>query len=83
MVRPMLLFLGLSACAPPAVQGESTCDAPGLSPLIGQPVSATDLVAGPDLRIVRPDTAVTMDFRPDRTNVAVDAGGIITAVTCG
>jgi hypothetical protein len=34
------------------------------------------------LRWIAPDTAVTMDFRPDRLNVYVDSKGRITRFTC-
>jgi hypothetical protein len=34
------------------------------------------------IRWVGPDTAVTMDFRPDRLNVALDKANVITGGTC-
>jgi hypothetical protein len=34
------------------------------------------------LRWIAPNTAVTMDFRPDRLNVYVDAKGRIERFTC-
>jgi hypothetical protein len=35
------------------------------------------------MRVVPPNGRVTMDFVPNRVNIALDAAGIITAVTCG
>lgn len=34
------------------------------------------------IRVIGPDSAVTMDFRPDRLNVSTDANGIIKAFHC-
>ena len=34
------------------------------------------------IRWVGPDTVVTMDFRPDRLNVALDANDVITGGKC-
>jgi len=35
------------------------------------------------VRLIGPDQAVTMDFRPDRLNIETDAGGVILKVRCG
>ena len=37
----------------------------------------------PVVRYIRPGDAVTMDFRPDRTNIELDDAGIVTRVYCG
>ncbi len=34
-------------------------------------------------RVIKPDHAVTMDYREDRVNINVDANNVITAVKCG
>ena len=39
--------------------------------------------ASADLRHIRPDSQVTMDFRPDRVNFKIDEDGRITEITCG
>lgn len=35
------------------------------------------------VRVIRPGTMVTMDFRPDRLNIDVDDKGIVTNLRCG
>jgi len=35
------------------------------------------------LRVIHPGDAVTMDFRPDRLNVEIGAGGRIERLRCG
>ncbi|CAN7589108.1 I78 family peptidase inhibitor [Phenylobacterium sp. LjRoot219] len=35
------------------------------------------------LRVIRPGDAVTMDYRDDRLNVELDAGGKVSKVRCG
>ncbi|PKQ00356.1 MAG: hypothetical protein CVT73_24820 [Alphaproteobacteria bacterium HGW-Alphaproteobacteria-12] len=35
------------------------------------------------IRVIRPDQAVTQDFRPDRLNVELDAEDNVTRIYCG
>ncbi|TAK09484.1 MAG: hypothetical protein EPO38_09440, partial [Rhizorhabdus sp.] len=35
------------------------------------------------VRVIRPNQAVTMDFRPDRLNIETDDGGIVLSLRCG
>lgn len=60
------------------------CGAADLQYMVGQSadVLATMRFRTP-MRVVGPDTAVTMDYNPERINIAVDDRGYITAVTCG
>ena len=51
--------------------------------LVGQPLAAVTLPAELDARIIGPDTAVTMDHRPERLNIALSGSGIIERVYCG
>lgn len=62
----------------------ATCDAAGLQEFIGQSETAFDTsrLIGP-ARFIRPDTAVTKDYRIERTNVYIDDNGIITRINCG
>lgn len=60
------------------------CPADAFQALVGQQVSEVDTDILPNLtRIIGPDLAVTMDFRPDRMNVYYDEEGEVTEVRCG
>ena len=51
--------------------------------LIGKPVTDAGVPAeGPNVRPLRPDTQMTLDFRPDRLNIEIDANGVITGFRC-
>ncbi|WP_339695043.1 I78 family peptidase inhibitor [Celeribacter baekdonensis] len=97
MIRPtaLALILGafaLSGCKEdthvsnkgPAPMSATECALEILTPLIGQDKSALDafdLPAG--TRIIPPGRMVTKDFRPERTNIDLDATGRIIRVWCG
>ncbi|MBB3910657.1 I78 family peptidase inhibitor [Sphingomonas desiccabilis] len=72
-----------------AAPGDGSCKIDGLTDLVGQAASS-DLAADAmrrsgarTMRWIGPDTAVTMDFRPDRLNIDTDAGGKVTRFHCG
>ena len=83
----------LAACAAPApdapsrptlpAPSEDTCGALDYANLIGQDATAleTVLIMRP-VRVIRPDTAITMDFRQDRLNFNVDGANAITSIGC-
>ena len=81
-------LLALAACQTEetAVQqpDTDTCGAAALSARIGTPVQdhSFDDATRP-YRIIPPNSAVTMDHRPDRLNVDVDDKGVITRIWCG
>lgn len=81
-------LLTLAACQPapgPDVPGPADhCGAADYAHLIGQhrDAAATIRPDGP-IRLIGPDTAVTMDYSASRLNVIHDADGIITAIECG
>ena len=91
-MRNGLIFLVwmLAACVPgkekemaidPVSDG---CGAKMLQHLIGEKANAHDFKAGgTPLRILPPGSAMTMDHRPDRLNMDVDEGGLITRIWCG
>lgn len=62
----------------------NACGAASFHSLIGQPFSvlAATTFIGP-MRIIRPDTAVTMDYIAERLNIYLDDDDIITGFTCG
>ena len=74
----------------PAAPGMSDpCDASAVQSLIGQEATE-DVVeqartdAGAETaRTLRPDQAVTMEFREGRLNVDVDENGTVTSLRCG
>lgn len=92
-MRIFILFAALTACAPvppaetPAVN--ATCSATLANYLVGTPYSAdavekARLASGSKtVRVIRPGTAVTMDFREDRLNVDLDEKDVVTRVHCG
>jgi hypothetical protein len=85
-----------SACTPVEMRGETpaappvaaACNADSLGDLVGKRASdaRADVMQSRSgartLRWIAPNTAVTMDFRPDRLNVYVDAKGRIERFTC-
>ncbi|MBU1253053.1 MAG: peptidase inhibitor I78 [Alphaproteobacteria bacterium] len=72
------------------VAGENgTCSTAGTESFIGQRATAaigTEIRqrTGADVfQWVAPDTAVTMDYRPDRVRVSYDRAMAITEISCG
>lgn len=64
--------------------GLSSCGASDLGYMIGLRAAEIDFSGqSAPVRIIGPDTAVTMDHRPERLNVMTDKNGIITKLTCG
>jgi hypothetical protein len=71
--------------APPAATPpEDACSMAAYASFVGQPATAEGVPPeGPSVRHIRPDTQVTMDFRPDRLNIDINAEGVITGFRCG
>ncbi len=64
---------------PPA----DACGATQYAGMVGKPITEPGIPAeGPNVRYIRPNTQVTMDFRPDRLNVDIDATDIVTGFRC-
>ncbi len=83
-------LLVLAACVPeeepPSRQlsEADTCGAEPLQLLVGVPFEPGDFEqAGRPLRILPPDSAMTMDHRPDRLNVDLDDAGTVIRIWCG
>lgn len=71
-----------------AIAGEGSCKVDALTDLVGQ-VASSELAAeamrrsgARTMRWIGPDTAVTMDYRPDRLNINTDASSKVTRFHC-
>lgn len=68
---------------------EGECDAAPAQRYVGQKAdsavvqAALTATGAKQVRVIKPDMMVTMDFRSDRLNVRVDDDGKIIAITCG
>ncbi|MEY2759132.1 MAG: hypothetical protein RIR33_2910 [Pseudomonadota bacterium] len=69
---------------PPAdPAGADTCGAAQYAALVGKPIADPGVPPeGPNVRYIRPNTQVTMDYRADRLNVDIDAADVITGFRC-
>jgi hypothetical protein len=93
MKRLLLLgSLALAGCVAEGPSGgptppgaiEGACGAPGLQGLIGQNRKVlTTMKFGTEVRVIEPNTPVTMDYRVERLNIELDKTGTITRITCG
>jgi len=91
----LALAAGLAACTtmerpapppPPPAEG-GACNADAAQSFVGKPASAAEqarVASGARaMRLIRPGQAVTMDYRPDRLNVELDASDSIVKLSCG
>ncbi len=76
----------LAACQPPSppttTPPETECGANDLAHLIGTNQQTLANHTGP-LRLLPPNSAMTMDHSPARLNADLDADGTITRLWCG
>ena len=85
----LILTAALAACVEttppprPLPPVATTCDGEAFRYLIGQNISVLAAMGlqGP-VRVIGPNTAVTMDFRSDRLNIVHDVRGTIVDVGC-
>jgi|OM-RGC.v1.032392732 Peptidase inhibitor I78 family. len=80
------LFLGLAACQEtPVVETMSyTCGAEEMSHLTGIQRAQLETIAfSQPYRILGPNDPMTMDFRGDRINFALDESGAVIRIFCG
>jgi hypothetical protein len=83
------LSLTLLACQPldpgPGTDlGEDTCGASAYAHLVGARAAVAEGISAPGpVRVLRPGEAVTLEFRGDRLNVALDARDRIVRIYCG
>lgn len=85
-IHASLALLALAACHPVPGATEPpkpVCPAPAYGGLVGTNAAAVTFPVGQNVRIIGPDTMVTLDHQPDRLNLRVNRAGIIVAVDCG
>jgi hypothetical protein len=74
---------------PEAAHEEGPCRSAGASMAIGQFFDealgerAREAAGAEFLRVIRPGDAVTMDWRPERLNLELDAAGRVSGARCG
>lgn len=91
MAAGLGLALAVTACVPveapdpgPAPGPVNQCGALDLQYLVGAPAAQLDTIRfNKPVRVIYPDTAVTMDYNPDRLNFEIDRTGRIARVICG
>jgi hypothetical protein len=73
----------------PISAADDTCGASKVQDSIGEKLDVDlfreieNAVPQHHVRVIKPDTPVTMDYLPDRTNVKLDKEDIITEISCG
>lgn len=78
-----------TAFSEPSADEGSLCDADPVHDLIGQQlddelaVEARDRADARFLRITRPNQPGSMDYHPQRLNIAIDQDGVVLQVSCG
>ena len=82
----ILACLTLPACLPaaPDAPAADLCEAGTLQHLVGATPDSFDFNSlGHPLRLLPHGAMMTMDYRPDRLNVSLDAQGVIDRIWCG
>ncbi len=94
-----IALVALTGCAatptPPSAGGpppggsfptglDNTCDGERYGTLVGQDATVLErvMILG-QVRVVRPGSVVTQDYRPERMNFNIGADGRIASITCG
>lgn len=80
----LLLFAGCTTAAALPDPIADTCNAAAYGDLIGQPATALErvLLLG-KVRVIRPNDAVTMDYRTERINFMITEDERIMDIRCG
>lgn len=74
----------VNEATPPARTGGDACGANDVGFMAGMRVADVQFdTAERPVRIVGPNSAVTLDHRPERLNVKIDASERITGFSCG
>lgn len=80
-----LALIASAACQPVADRPAQPddCNSAAYQSLVGTAVEAADFSGHPLVRIIPPNSAVTMDYRAERLNVEIDETGLIQRLYCG
>ena len=93
-MKYLIPFMLLGACAgtdvvrvednPVPIGVEDTCKAAVAAGLVGQDATALErvLLLGP-MRMIRPGTVVTQDYRSERINFHIGADNVLRRIACG
>ncbi len=93
----LLIVAGLAAVAagchpegtPPPPRAEGACHADRVEKLVGTVLTdaaadhARRRAGARTMRVLPPDSMMTMDFRPDRLNIFLGPDKLVTKVNCG
>ncbi|MCH2165240.1 MAG: I78 family peptidase inhibitor [Marinovum sp.] len=91
MLKVSFLFTGaicllLAACMETETNkvqvSQPVCAGATYQDLVGEAADSAIIIAEPK-RVILPNSAVTTDHRPDRTNILLDKTGKIASITCG
>ncbi len=83
VIASSFIGLALASCQSAGGGAADECGAGDYQSLVGSSIAAVTLPADLNHRVIGPDDAYTMDYRPDRLNIYTDEDGIITEVKCG
>lgn len=78
--------ISVMACQPvstPDVNEADACGAAQAQSLLGQNVAAISFARDENIRVIGPDTVVTMDHVPERLNLIFGADGRVSDAYCG
>ncbi len=73
----------------PSAELNTTCDAEAVQYAIGAPFDETNVPTlqsesgAQQVRVLRPNSAATMDYREDRLNILLESNDMIEALRCG
>lgn len=88
MIRALFAGILVAGCTVP-IHTPGRCDADSLQGWLGQKYSERlerrigDKTHARHVRVIRPDTVVTMDVRDNRANIVLDDRDIVTRIYCG
>lgn len=93
---PLLAVLSCAACASTPSEPPTGTESPGAEcraepaqQYVGRKADTQVVEAAKaastarQVRVIGPDDAVTLDYRPDRLNIRVDADRTIVSIACG